>query len=54
MAEEHVVGRELVAILSFIATVSPDSDSSFGDDVGGGETCTKALIVGFFSSMIFR
>lgn len=38
MAEEHVVGRELVAILSFTATVNPDNDSSFNDGVGAGET----------------
>jgi hypothetical protein len=54
MAEEHVVDRELVAMLSFTATVNPDNDSSFEDDVGVGETCTKALTLGFFSSIICR
>ena len=49
MADEHVVGRELVVILSFTATVNPDNGSSFDDGVGDGETCTKALTLGFFS-----
>lgn len=54
MAEEHVVGRKLVAMLSLTATVKPDNDSSFEDGVGVGETCTKALMLGFFSSIIRR
>ena len=54
MAEEHVVGRELVAMLSFTATVKPDNDNSIEDDVGVGETCTKALTLGFFSLITCR
>ena len=54
MAEEQVVGRELVAMLSFTATVNPDNDNSFEDDVGVGETCTKALTLGFFSLITCR
>ena len=54
MAEEHVVGRELVTMLSFTATVNPDNDNSFEVDVGVGETCTNALTLGFFSSIICR
>jgi len=49
-----VVGNELVVMLSFTATVKPDNDSSFDDDIGGGETCTKALMLGFFSAIICR
>ena len=54
MAEEQVVGRERVAMLSFTATVNPDNDKSFEDVVGVGETCTKALTVGFFSLITCR
>jgi hypothetical protein len=54
MAEEQVVGRECVVMLSFTATVNPDNDKSFEEDVGVGETCTKALTLGFFSSIICR
>ena len=54
MAEEQVVGNELVAMLSFTAIVNPDNGKSFEDDVGVGETCTKALTLGFFSSITCR
>ena len=54
MAEEQVVGRDRVVMLSFTATVNPDNDNSFEDDVGVGETCTKALTLGFFSLITCR
>ena len=49
-----MVGRELVAMLSFTATVKPDNGSPFDDNVGVGETWTKALTLGFFSAIICR
>ena len=54
MAEEHVVGNVVVAMLSLTAIVKPDSGRPFLEDAGLGETLTNAFTLEFFSDMISR
>ncbi len=54
IAEEHVVGNVVVAMLSLTAIVKPDSGRPFLEDVGLGETLTNAFTLGFFSDMTSR
>jgi hypothetical protein len=54
MADEHVVGNELVAMLSFTAIETLDNRSESSDiSEGSRETQTKAFTAAFFSAMVF-
>ena len=54
IADEHVVGNNWVAMLSFIAIDMFDNGrESFGRSGGSGERQTKAFTDGFFSAMMF-
>jgi hypothetical protein len=54
MADEHVVGNDPVAILSFTAIEILDNGSESSDIPGGSrDRQTKAFTAAFFSSMMF-